>query len=218
MANTMVRAGVGKLTIVDPDRVELSNLQRQTLFDESNARTSAHKANAAAERLKQINSDVMIKTVVERLSSSNIGKIIGSPDVVLDGTDNFPTRYLINDYCVSHDIPWIYGGVAASYGVSMPILPGRTPCLRCVFPSPPPPEHAPTADTVGIIAPIAHIIASVQAAQALKVISGNSRAIEARLYTVDLWENTFNAVSLSGPEPSCPCCGANNFEFLEKES
>ncbi len=218
MANTLVRAGVGQLTIVDPDRVELSNLQRQTLFDEGHANDSTHKAIAASQRLAQINSEVHITPVIERLTSSNIERIIGKPDVVLDGTDNFPTRYLINDYCVKKDIAWIYGGVAASYGVCMPILPGKTPCLRCVFPSPPPPEHAPTAETVGIIAPIAHIVASLQAAHALKIISGNADTISPKLYTIDLWENTFNAIALSDPESSCPCCQGGKFEFLEKAS
>jgi len=218
MANTIVRAGAGHLTIVDPDNVELSNLQRQTLFDEEHARTCAKKAVAASHRLEQINSNVRIRPLTERLTPSNIERIIGRPDVVLDGTDNFPTRYLINDYCVRENIPWVYGGVAASYGVSMSILPHKTPCLRCIFPSPPPPEHSPTADTVGIIAPIAHIIASVQAAQALKIISGNAETIKPTLYTVDLWEDTFNAVKLLAPEPSCPCCGNKNFEFLEERS
>ncbi len=215
IANTLARAGVGRLTLIDSDSVELSNLQRQTLYDEAHAAAATPKAEAAAERLGQINAAIEIEPVVARLDAGTIAELVGRPDVLLDGTDNFPTRYLLNDYCVSEGLSWIYGGVAAAYGVAMPILPRTTPCLRCVFPEAPPPEYAPTADTVGILAPIAHLIASIEAAEALKVLSGHPEAIRSLLYTVDLWEGTFGAVRLPGPEPACPCCGQGRYDFLE---
>lgn len=215
IANCLARAGVGRLTLIDPDRVELSNLQRQTLYDEAHAAAAALKVHAAAERLAQINSQVTIQAIEARVDAQTVAALVGRPDLIVDGTDNFPARYLVNDYCVREGLAWIYGGVAAAYGVAMPILPGVTPCLRCVFPEPPPPEYAPTADTVGIIAPIAHLIASIQSAEALKVLSGHREAIRPLLYTVDLWEGTFGAVRLPGPEKACPCCGQRRFAFLE---
>jgi len=214
IANALARAGVGRLTLIDPDRVELSNLQRQTLFDEGHVAARTPKAQAAAQRLAEINAQVDIEPVLARIEAATVADLVGHPDAVLDGTDNFPTRYLLNDYCVREGLAWFYGGVAAAYGVAMPILPNRTPCLRCVFPEPPPPEYAPTADTVGIIAPIAHLIASLEVAEALKVLSGHREAIKPQLYTVDLWEGTFGAVRLPGPEKACPCCGQARYDFL----
>ncbi len=214
LANALVRAGVGRLTIIDADRLELSNLQRQTLFDEAQAAARAPKAEAARDRLRQINAQVEIVARVERAGPDNIARLVGRPDVVLDATDNFATRYLLNDLCVRDGLPWIYGGCAAAYGVCMPILPHETPCLRCLFPTPPPPEHAPTADTVGILGPIAHAVASLQAAEALKLLSGNRQAVRPVLYTLDLWEGHLASVRLPGPEPDCPCCGAGRYDHL----
>ncbi|HOX45105.1 MAG TPA: ThiF family adenylyltransferase [Myxococcota bacterium] len=215
LANTLVRAGVGRLTIIDSDRLELSNLQRQTLFDEAQAAAGAFKAEAARERLAQINREVEVTARTERAGRDNLARLVGRPDLVLDATDNFATRYLLNDLCVRDGLAWIYGGCAAAYGVCMPVLPHETPCLRCLFPEPPPPEHAPTANTVGILAPIAHAVASLQAAEALKLLSGNRRAVRPVLYTLDLWDSNLGTVRLAGPEPDCPCCGAGRYDFLE---
>jgi adenylyltransferase/sulfurtransferase len=215
IANALVRAGVGELRIIDSDRLELSNLQRQTLFDEAQVAAGRMKAEAARDRLAEINAEVRVEAVVARVTRQNIVALIGRPDVVMDATDNFETRYLLNDLCVRDGLAWIYGGCAAAYGVAMPILPGETPCLRCVFPEPPPPEYAPTAHTVGILGPVAHLIASLQAAEALKLLSGNRAALRPVLYTADLWDGQLGAVRLPGREPGCPCCGARRFEFLE---
>lgn len=215
IANALVRAGVGQLKLVDADRLELSNLQRQTLFDEAQVAERAFKVEAARVRLSEINREVDVVAVVARLDADNAAQLIGKPDLVLDGTDNFSARYLLNDYCVKAGIPWIYGGCAAAYGVAMPIVPGRTPCLRCLFPEPPPAEQTATANTVGILGPIAHLVASLQAGEALKLLTGHSEAVRPVLYAVDLWESALNTVRLPPPEPACPCCGERRFVFLE---
>jgi adenylyltransferase/sulfurtransferase len=215
IANALVRAGIGQLTLVDADRLELSNLQRQTLFDENQQRSGMSKIEAARQKLSSINSEVRLLTVCSRIDAYNIQHIIKKTDLVLDGTDNFPSRYLINDYCVRENIPWIYGGCAASYGVAMPIIPNLTPCLRCVFPQKPDDSLAATADTVGIIGPIAHLVASIQAAEALKILSGHREATQPVLYHMDLWKSSASVVHLGRPDDSCPCCAKGQFEFLQ---
>jgi adenylyltransferase/sulfurtransferase len=212
-ANTLARAGVGRLTLIDADRLELSNLQRQTLFDERQAAAALSKAEAARECLRAIASGVQVEAVVERLTKENAVSLIGHPDVVVDASDNLPTRYLLNDVCVKQGLPWIYGGCAASFGVVMPVLPGVTPCLRCLFPEPP--TETLTCHQVGIIAPIAHVVASLQCAEALKLLSGHREAIRPRLITLDVWDTALAVIPLAGPEPACPCCGDHRYEFLE---
>jgi adenylyltransferase/sulfurtransferase len=215
LANALVRAGVGQLDIIDADRVTWSNLQRQTLFDEEHARRNRFKAEAAAEVLAGINPDSRVTVRRERLSARNAASLIGRPAVVLDATDNFATRYLINDYCVREGLPWVYGGCAAAYGNTITVVPGRTPCLRCLFPEPPPAEANLTCHQVGIIGPIAHVVASIQGAEALKFLSGHAEAVVPRLITIDLWDNRFHSLPLAPPDPDCPCCARRQFSFLE---
>ncbi len=215
LANTLVRAGVGELDIVDDDRLEWSNLQRQTLFEEDHVRQGLLKAEAARKVLARINPAVRMVAHLERLKADNVQNLIGRPQVVLDATDNFQTRYLINDYCVRENLPWIYGGCAAAYGTSLSVIPGRTPCLRCLFPEPPTGGTELTCHQVGIIGPIAHLVASIQGAEALKILSGHPEAIRPRLVTVDLWNDQFLSLPLAERDPECPCCGRRNFVFLE---
>jgi molybdopterin/thiamine biosynthesis adenylyltransferase len=177
-AAALARAGIGRLTIVDRDYVEPSNLQRQWLFEESDAAESLPKAAAAARALGRINSSIQARGVIADLSASNIAELVAGADLILDGTDNFDTRYLINDFAVSRGIPWIYGAAVGSYGLTMPVLPGRTACLRCVYPDPPSGAQ-PTCETSGILNAVVSLVASLQVADALKILSGNSAQVRA---------------------------------------
>jgi molybdopterin/thiamine biosynthesis adenylyltransferase len=216
IANTLVRSGIGTLTIIDPDRLELSNLQRQNLFDEDAVAARRFKAEAAYERLRQINHTVDVRVVIERVERHNIVQLIGRPNVILDGCDNFPTRYLLNDYSVRENIPWIFGACAAAHGVAMPILPGRTPCLRCIFPGPP--DQTLTSQQVGILAPIAQAVAALQTVEAMKILSGNAAQITSVLYNVDLWESHLHTPQSLERDSGCRCCAKRRFEFLEVPS
>ena len=173
LANTLARAGVGFIRIVDRDFIELNNLQRQVLFDEGDIKENLPKAIAAERKIKKINSQIKIEAIVSDVNFTNIEGFIKDVDLILDGTDNFETRFLINDACVKLGKPWIYGAVIGSHGLTMTIIPGETPCLRCVFESAPPPELTPTCDTAGIIAPASAVIASLEATEALKLLSGH---------------------------------------------
>jgi adenylyltransferase/sulfurtransferase len=190
IANVLVRAGVGMLRIVDRDFVEVTNLQRQSLFDEADAAAGTPKAIAAAEKLRAINSTVSIEPIVADIDPDNIGRLCEGIDVILDGTDNFETRFLINDLAVSRRLPWVYGGCVGAEGQSMTILPGETPCLGCLMPECPAPGSLPTCETAGILGPIVGLIASIEAAEALKLLSGNRAAISRSLTVVDLWPET----------------------------
>ncbi len=214
LANNLARAGVGHLTIIDRDFIELNNLQRQILFDEEDLRRNLPKAVAAANKLRLINSEIEIVPLVEDLSYENVEKLVAAADLVLDGTDNFETRYLLNDVCVKQNKPWIYSGVIASYGVTSTIVPGITPCYRCLFPDPPPPGSTPTCDTGGIVGSIVGTIASIAAGEAIKLIVGTGK-INAGLLSIDLWQNTFDKLPIEMPLPGCPCCDQRNFEFLD---
>ncbi|MHB8991251.1 MAG: ThiF family adenylyltransferase [Chloroflexota bacterium] len=215
IANTMARAGVGKLTIVDRDFVELNNLQRQVMFDEEDVARSLPKAVAAAEKLRKINSQVEIVPLVADVNPGNIEALVRDADLVLDGTDNFETRYLINDTCVSLGKPWVYGGVLASYGVSMTIVPHETPCLRCIFAESPPPGTTPTCDTAGVLASIAAVVANLQCAEAIKLLIGAKDRINRGMVWIDLWENSFERLLAGQVAEGCPCCVQGNYEFLE---
>src|SRR6266699_1159918 len=171
-AEALARAGVGWLRIVDRDFVEFSNLQRQTMFTERDASDRIPKAIAAATHIGEINSEIIIEPEIADVNYSNVERLIEGCDVVLDGTDNFATRYLVNDACVKHQIDWIYGAAVGSYGVTMTIQPHQTPCLRCVFEEAPPAASAPTCDTAGVIMPIINIVAAVQVSEALKLVTG----------------------------------------------
>jgi molybdopterin-synthase adenylyltransferase len=213
IASHLVRAGVGRIVIADRDYIELNNLQRQSLFDEEDIARGLPKAVAAAEKLRRINSSLRIEALVTDVHFGNIEALIAGADVVLDGTDNFETRYLINDACLKYGIPWIYGGVIAARGMTMTILPGRTPCLRCLFPEPPPPGTAATCDTAGVLGPIVNVIASIEALEAMKLITGEGRLNDG-LITIDLWENRFDRIASPARAEGCPACGRGEYEFL----
>lgn len=216
IADTLVRAGVGSLRIIDRDFVELNNLQRQVLFDEHDVRDNLPKAEAAARKLRRINSGVSIEPVIADLNPDNAVRLCGDADLLLDGTDNFETRYLINDLALARGIPWVYGAVVAAEGRVMAVVPGRTPCLRCIWPEPPPAGEAETCDTVGVIAPAVHLVAALQCAEALKLLAGREGDLHRKLIVADLWRGTFGAMKLpEAPSDDCPCCARGAYEFLE---
>ena len=215
LANVLVRAGVGTLRIVDRDYVEVSNLQRQVLFDEDDARDGAPKAVAAAAKLARINSEVRVESVVEDVGPDNVERLIRDADVVLDGADNFEVRYVVNDACVKLGTPWVYAAAIASYGVVMPIVPGQTPCLRCVFLQPPEAGGIDTCDTAGVLGPAPGVIANLAAAEGLKLLVGAREQLSEGLLWIDLWYNAFQRTPITVQEPDCPTCGRRDFEFLE---
>lgn len=216
-ADALCRAGVGNLRIADRDLVEESNLQRQTLFTEEDARESLPKAIAAKKRLQQVNSQVKVDTLVADVNYRNIESWVDDVDCILDATDNFETRFLINDVSVKKGIPWLYGAVVGSYGLCMTILPHETPCLRCVFENMPPPGTAPTCDTAGVLASIANLIASIQVVEAIKILTGNLDRINRTMIRVDLWENTWRQLQIANvkEQGECLTCTLKRFEFLE---
>src|SRR5216683_3712297 len=189
LANALVRAGVGHLRLIDRDFIETSNLQRQVLFDEQDVAENLPKAEAAARKLEAINSSVHVEPVVTDIDRTNILELVGDADLILDGTDNFEIRYLINDAAVKLGKPWVYGGCIGSHGQTMTILPGETPCLRCVFEAAPAPGEAGTCETAGVLSPIVNIIASYQVAEALKILTGRLEKVNRDLVYVDVWEN-----------------------------
>ncbi len=213
IANTLTRAGVGKLIIVDRDFVELNNLQRQVLFDEDDVARGMPKAVAAAQQLKQVNSSIAIDGIVSDVNAENIEDLIRGATIVLDGTDNFETRFLINDACVKNNIAWVYGGAVASYGMSMTIVPRETACLRCVFHSEPAPGTLQTCDTAGVIAPVVNVIGSIVSAEAIKYLTGSGTR-NAGMIHVDLWENSFESFVVRRRD-DCIACVQNKFEYLE---
>lgn len=216
IANNLVRAGIGHLTIVDRDFLELNNLQRQTLFDENDLRQNLPKAVAAAQKLCQINSEVEIVARVEDLDYANVQALVRTADLVMDGSDNFETRYLLNDTCVKYNKPWIYSGVIGVYGVTSTIVPGRTPCFRCLFPDQPPPGSTPTCDTAGILNSIVGTIGSIASGEAVKLLVGQGK-LNAGLLSIDLWQNNFDRLSIETPLPGCATCDLHQYEFLDSE-
>jgi molybdopterin/thiamine biosynthesis adenylyltransferase len=213
IANTLVRAGIGYIKIADRDFVELNNLQRQVLFEEADAAEGLPKAVAAARRLSKINSSITVEPVVADVNPENIEELMEGIDLVLDGTDNFETRYLINDACVKHNLPWIYGGAVGSYGATMTIVPRLTACFRCLYRQAPPPGVLATCDTTGVIAPIVVVIASIVAAEAIKLLSGSGIRNPGMIH-IDLWENAFETFQIAR-HPDCPTCVGEKYEFLE---
>src|SRR5438067_15833 len=189
LANALVRAGVGHLRLIDRDFIETSNLQRQVLFDERDVAENLPKAEAAARKLASINSSVYVEPVVTDIDRTNILELVGDADLILDGTDNFEVRYLINDAAVKLGKPWVYGGCIGSHGQTMTILPGQTPCLRCVFEAAPAPGEAGTCETAGVLSPIVNIVASFQATEAFKILTGHTDAINRDLLFLDVWDN-----------------------------
>ncbi|MDQ6676884.1 MAG: ThiF family adenylyltransferase [Acidobacteriota bacterium] len=212
-AEALARAGIGRLTVIDRDFVELGNLHRQFIFSEQDAADSIPKATAAARRLRQINSEITIESTVAHLEPRNIRELCAGAHLILDATDNFETRYLINDYAVSTRTPWIYGAAIGTYGLSMNILPGDSACLRCVYPDPPAGAQ-PTCETAGILSPITMMIASLQTAEAMKILAH----VEPRrtLLTVDIWLGAFREI-LAPRDPDCPACARGQFPWLSGE-
>lgn len=213
-AESLARAGVGRLRIVDRDFVEASNLQRQTMFTERDAEERLPKAIAAANHIREINSDIQVEPEVVDVNHSNVERLMKGCQLVLDGTDNFETRYLINDSCVKHQINWIYGAAVGSYGVTMTIQPHQTPCLRCVFEEPPPAASAPTCDTAGVIMPIISVVAAVQVSEALKLLTGNIGDLHRSLMQFDVWRNEWRKINPGVPSPDCKTCGRREFTTL----
>src|SRR5436309_5045780 len=189
LANILVRAGVGHVRLVDRDFIETHNLQRQVLFDEHDVAENLPKAEAAARKLAAINSQVYVEPVVTDIDRTNVVELCQDADLILDGTDNFEIRYLINDVAVKAGKPWVYGGSIGSHGQTMTILPGQTPCLRCVFEAAPAPGEAGTCETAGVLGPIVSIVASFQAAEAFKILTGQLDRINRDLIYIDVWEN-----------------------------
>ncbi len=214
-ATLLVRAGVGTVRIIDRDFVEETNLQRQVLFNEEDARTIAPKALAAERALRAVNSLVRVEGIVEDLNAGTITRLLGGFDLILDATDNFDARYLLNDFAVSTGTPWIYGACVGSYGLTFPILPGETACLRCVFESAPPPGLSPTCDTAGVLGSIVGVVASLQAGEAIKILAGRKERVGRRMTVVDLWENRHESIDLPQRDPACPCCARRQFPHLE---
>jgi molybdopterin-synthase adenylyltransferase len=219
-ANLLVRAGLGRLRIVDRDFVEPSNLQRQTLFEEADAREVLPKAVAAERRLRAINSGVRVEGVVADVTAKNIRELLCGFPLLLDGTDNFETRRLLNDAAVSLEVPWIYAAVVGSYGVTMTIRPGETACLACLLEG----EEKPaalgseaTCDTAGVLNAAVGVVASIAAAEAIKVLAGKAEALHGRLVSCDVWTGKFRSIRVAR-NPKCRACGRREFTYLDGES
>lgn len=215
----LVRAGVGTVTIVDRDLVEISNLHRQGLYCEADAIEKKPKAVAARDRLRAVNSDVKVRAHIADFTSENALSLIEDgevPDVLIDGTDNFETRYLINDCSVKLGVPYVYGGAIATQGSAAVFIPRHGPCLRCVQPNPPKPGTQATCESAGVVGAVSSIIGSYQAAEAMKVLMGQKDRVMGSMLSFDLWEGQRSRVDLSdAKDPECPCCVKGEFEFLQ---
>ncbi len=215
IANTLARAGVGKLRLVDRDFLELNNLQRQVLYDEEDVAAGLPKAIVAQNKLGKINSQIGIEAHVADVDHTNIQKLCEGVDCIVDGTDNFETRFLINDAALKLRLPWVYGGCIGAEGQTLTILPGETPCLRCLMPEPPPPGSTPTCDSAGILGTIIGVVASMQANEALKILSGHREAISRTWNVFDLWDSTARQIKLNSFDPKdCPACSGREFPWL----
>lgn len=215
-ASLLARAGVGKLRIVDRDFLELSNLQRQTLYDEDDVASGLPKAIAARNRLVKINSQIEVEAHVADVDAGNIAGLLAGVDCLLDGTDNFETRYLLNDASLKLGIPWVYGGCLGAEGQTLTILPGETPCLRCLLPEAPPPGSSPTCDAAGILGTIIQFVAAWQCNEALKILCGRKADISRTWNVFDLWDATARQIKLGGIDRSaCPACSGKEFPWLE---
>src|ERR1043166_5523797 len=217
-AEMLARAGVGHLRIVDRDFVEFTNLQRQTLFKEADAAERLPKAIAAKTRIAEINSETDVDAIIADVNNSNVESLIDACDLILDGTDNFQVRYLLNDACVKHKRTWIYGAAVSSYGTTMTIIPGETPCLRCIFEDIPDAGSAPTCDTAGVIMPIIATVSATQVSEALKILVGDTDSLHHSLMQFDVWANDRQRIKLGEPDPQCKTCGQHIYEFLDAEA
>ncbi|HEX5227341.1 MAG TPA: ThiF family adenylyltransferase [Bryobacteraceae bacterium] len=210
-AGALARAGVGYLRIIDRDYVELSNLQRQWLFDQCDVEQALPKAVAAARKIAAINSGVQVEPEVADLTPANVHDLLGGVDLILDATDNFETRYLVNDFAVDKGVPWIYGAAVGSYGITMPVIPGTTACLRCIYPDPPAGAQ-PTCETAGVLGSVTALIASLQVSQTLKMLATGE--VARKITTVDVWTGEIRQVAQPGPAAECPACGRREFPYL----
>ncbi len=217
VANSLVRAGIGQVVLIDRDMVELHNLQRQILYSEEDL--SRPKAVAAAEILQKINTSVGIETHAKDLNVSNVEKLLTGADVVLDGTDNLQTRFLINDVCVKHRIPWIYAGVVGTGGMVMPILPGRTPCFRCIIPSLPGPGLLQTCDIAGVLNTVPTLVASIECTLAYQILTDQYDAKDETSYLIQIdgWRSTFDRIAVRR-RADCLCCVKGQMDFLDAVS
>jgi len=217
LANTLVRAGVGYTRICDRDFIERDNLQRQVLFDEDDIAAGLPKAEAAAAKLRRINPSVTVEPVVIDVNPTNIERLADGAELLLDGTDNFETRFLINDLAVKTRRPWIYGAVIGATGLCMTVVPYETPCLRCVFEDAPPPEMNPTCDTAGVLASAVNLVASLQAIEALKLLIGRKDEINRHLVHIDAWSGRLVNMKVQSAydQGNCPCCKRGEFPYLE---
>jgi len=216
LASSLARSGVGMLRILDRDYVEPSNLQRQSLFDENDARESLPKAIAAARQIARFNSQILVEAQVADLTPANVENLLAGVDLILDGTDNFETRYLVNDYAVKNLVAWIYAAAVGSYAATLNMLPGETACLACVFPDPPR-GAAETCETAGILNSAVNLVASIAATEALKFLVGARSKMRRTLLSWDVWNNERAEVSASRPRPGCRACGERNFVHLAGE-
>lgn len=230
LADMLARAGVGRLTVIDRDLIELTNLQRQVLYDEQDLADGLPKAEAARRRLSRINSAIAVDAVVDDVNPSNVERLVGNADVIVDGLDNFETRYLLNDVSVRRGIPYVYGGAVATHGMTATFLPhaspaGRPtrewddqagPCLRCVFDAAPPAGTTQTCDTAGVLGPLIGIIANSQAVEAIKILTGQFDAVSRDLTTIDVWHGEHQRLNIAGAyrPDECLCCGKGKFEHL----
>ena len=215
IANHLVRAGVGTLVVVDRDFIELNNLQRQLLFDEADLAENLPKAVAAERKLRAINSEIDITGIVADVNAENIEDLIAGATLVMDGSDNFETRYIVNDACLKHNIPWIYTGVVSGYGMSQTIIPGQTPCLRCLYPDVPPPGTSATCDTAGVVGPVVGAVASISATEAIKLLVGQGELNRGVIH-LDLWDLSLEKFATGQPRPDCPACGKAEYDFLDE--
>jgi molybdopterin/thiamine biosynthesis adenylyltransferase len=218
LASLLARAGVGTLRIIDRDYVEASNLQRQSLFDEKDAAESLPKAIAGARKISAFNSQIVVEARVEDLVPENINVALDGMDVILDGTDNFETRYLVNDYAVKNSILWIYAAAVGSYGVTLNVLPGKTACLACIFPDTPS-GMVETCETSGILNTAVNLVASIAATEAVKLLVGGVAAEQLRktLWSFDVWKNEHAEIAAAHPRPGCRACGEREFVHLAGE-
>ena len=217
IASHLVRAGVGRLILADRDFVEWHNLPRQALYSEADAEAGVPKAVAAARRLRQINSQIEIEEHVIDVSADTVEELIEGSDLVLDGADNFEVRYLINEACVKHGIPWVYGGVLGTYGLVAPIMPGETPCLRCLLGPMPPPGAIPTCETAGVLGAVVATIAALEATEGLKVLLERDDEVLRSLAMIDVWKGDMERVETHKGMASCPVCDEGRYELLEAE-
>jgi len=215
-ASLLARAGVGYLRLVDRDFMELSNLQRQILYDEHDVKEGLPKVIAAQRKLREINANTAVDPVIADVNRTNIESLIEGVQLVIDGSDNFETRYLLNEACVKHNIPWIYGAAVESHGMSMNILPHKTACLHCVMEHVPRPSATPTSEAVGVLGPIVTLIASIQSVEAIKILTRKMEALNRAIVVIDLWQNSYQTIDISAVRETvnCPVCSQNQFEFL----